>query len=330
MKNIIAIILTLLLMPLVNGLVAGEEFTIFEGECVEVLVNITLAPQEIGNEYMLTPECTEESLGNYKCLCPNNKTTLKFKADYRFEGNYTARIEVFGYREEPTAEKPWEINTTNPTDKNITKKIELPNNIVIDRVIPPGETLTFVETKEDYVIIPEFDVILDEVITTTERIDLVVTSSGYKCFDIYTAGKEPSTVSVNGTPISFAYNNNLVNFCTNFSTKSINLVWSQPATQSSSSSGGSSKTYILPKKTIKKGKIIPKEEPKEIEEPEETEQKETEEPKEVVREQITEEKKKNTGLIISIVVISIVIIVGGILLFTRKKEEVIENGTRNN
>ena len=29
MKNIIAIILTLLLMPLVNGLVAGEEFTIF-------------------------------------------------------------------------------------------------------------------------------------------------------------------------------------------------------------------------------------------------------------------------------------------------------------
>jgi len=237
MKKIMLLALTFMLIQPVLAIYGGSSINIFDGECTELLVNVSISPNQDEGEYTLEPNCTELSFENnvksFKCVCTDNRTTLTLTTAMNSAGNYTYVIEQYVLKDDETVE-PITYNTTNPTSQNITTTITLPNNVTVNRTIPPGEELVYVETKEGYVIIPESNVTIQSITSDGENINLQATSSGKKCFDIYAEKGEPHSIKVNDNPITFTYNETtkIVNFCLTFSTKEIIITWAIPTTPS--------------------------------------------------------------------------------------------------
>ncbi len=236
MKKIMFLAFMFMLIQPVLALTGGDSINIFDGECTELLVSISISPIQDEGEYTLEPDCTalsasvENNVKSFKCICTDNRTTLTLTTAVNSAGNYTYVIEQYALKDDETIE-PITYNTTNPTSQNITTTITLPNNVTVDRIIPPGEELVYIETKEAYVIIPEFNVTIQSITSDSENINLQVTSSGEKCFDIYAEKGEPYSIKVNDNPITFTYNETtkIVNFCLTFSTKEIIITWVVPA-----------------------------------------------------------------------------------------------------
>jgi len=243
MKKTIMIMMLVLCLPIVFGITAGNEETIFEGECSELIVNITIEPNQDVGEYTLEPDCSEQTFidntKTFKCLCTDNETTLVLSPAINSEGDYTVSIDQYIMVDNETTE-PINYSITNPTSDNTTATVTLPNNITINRTIQPNEVLNYIDF-EDYIIIPEANVTFDSIDIEGNDIELTCTSSGYKCFDIYTEKGAPYSVKINGTSIGFTYDTTtkIVHFCTTFSTKNVALTWTVPATPSVSSGGSS-------------------------------------------------------------------------------------------
>lgn len=237
MKKIMIIIFTILLAGMVNAFYGSETITVTEDiACDELIVKVSVEPSQDEGEYILEPDCTEvsftDNLKTFRCLCTNFSTTITLTPELNSAGEYSFEIEQ--YEAVETYEQ------SNNGTENITSKIKLPNDVVIERVIQPDEELVYVETSKGYVIVPESNVTLKSVTSDDENIRIVAVSFGYKCFDIYSENGQPYSVTVNGDSISFDYENNLINFCTTFSTKEIDITWEEPEVATTSSSGGGS------------------------------------------------------------------------------------------
>lgn len=234
MKKIMLGIMILILASPVYAIYGGETLTIFDGECSELLVNISIAPYQNDSEYVLEPNCDvlsfENNVKSFNCTCAN-RTTLNLTTAVNSVGNYTYTIEQYIMKDNETTE-PIAYTTGNPTSKDITTTITLPNNIIIERTIPPNEELVYVETDEGCVIIPESNVTFESIDTDDTNINMQVTSSGEKCFDIYAENGKPYSIIVNDIPITFNYNDTtkMVDFCLTFSTKNIYITWDVPPT----------------------------------------------------------------------------------------------------
>lgn len=244
MKNkIILTLISILCLPLVYSLYGGNKEIIFDGECAELIVNVSISPLQDEGEYDLEPNCNiikelEHNYKIFKCICEGNRTMLTLTPKVNSFGNYTFKIKQYKQIDNETTESI-KYNITNPSSKNMTTTILLPNNITIERVLEPNESLVYVETKENYIIIPEANVSFVSIITDDNNINLVCVSSGVKCFDIYSEKGKPYLISINGTSVSFTYNDTtkLINFCTSFSTKSISVTWIYPLQEQGSVSG---------------------------------------------------------------------------------------------
>ncbi len=240
---IISLIMLIGLSFIASAITGGETYTLFEGECDRLIVNVTIDPTQDEGEYVIEPNCVETSFIDntklFNCNCTDNHTMLNITSAINSVGDYNIMIDIYKYTELVTS-VPIEYNITNPTMQNITQSIPLPNDMVIKRVIPPGETLTYIETIEKYIIVPDYNVTFESVTTDNENINIIATSSGYKCFDIYSPIGIPYSVSVNSSPVSFTFNvsTNVVHFCTTFSTRSISLSWIFPVEEEQQSSGG--------------------------------------------------------------------------------------------
>jgi len=183
----------------------------------------------------------------------------------------------------------WEDKTTNTNNgtENITETITLPDGSELNRTIEAGETLQYVEFETGEIIIPESNVIIDDIKKENNVLEIIATSSGERCFDIY-SDTNPYEITINDVVVGFTYGNNLIHFCTNFSTKTIKVNYNfpppTPPSTSSGSSSGRSHRYTHqddiikapPKVEDKKEEIIDEPEPGIIE----PEEKIVEEPKE--------------------------------------------------
>jgi len=194
--------------------------------------------------------------------------------------------------EEKSIEVMWDIKTkvTNDGTENITETITetitLPNNLTVDRTIQPGETFEYI-TFEDIIVIPESEVYISEISEEGNILEMTATSSGEKCFSIYSE-TTPYNILVDENSEGFTYENNLINFCTHFSTRIIQIDYNEPVPEpvttegSSSSRGGSSHNYEhqddIIKATPKVEPLIPTEE--------------------IVIEPITQEQPKTTARVV--------------------------------
>jgi len=229
------------------------------------LLNITLKALRDG-EYTITPTAV---------------------LSYRNE-EYETHIEDVGV-EGKTIIITWKDKTTKENDgtENITETITLPDGSEINRTIEAGEILQYVEFETGEIIIPESNVIIDDIKKENNVLEIIATSSGERCFDIYST-TNPYEITINDVVVGFTYGNNLIHFCTNFSTKTIKVNYNfpppTPPSTSSGSSSGRSHRYTHqddiikapPKVEDKKEEIIDEPEPGIIE----PEEKIVEEPKE--------------------------------------------------
>lgn len=245
MKKTIIYLIFILCLPFTLALAGGETITIFNNKCSELIINISVLPYQSEGEYTLEPNCEvlsfESNIKSFKCDCPENKTTLYLTPAINSVGNYTYIIQQYVLKDNETTQ-PTTYNTTNPTSQNVTTIITLPNNFTINKTIQPNETLVYIETAENYVIIPDSNVTFDSFSSDNNNINIKATSSGYKCFDIYTESGAPYSIKINDNDISFTYNpaTQVIHFCTEFSTKNIAVTWIIPESQATTISGGSS------------------------------------------------------------------------------------------
>ena len=89
MKAIIAVLLLFSLLPVVvSAIYGGDSISYVINDCHKLMVNITNAEL---NEWKVSPNCTEETAGNFNCNCSGN-WTLNLTPATNSEGSFAISI----------------------------------------------------------------------------------------------------------------------------------------------------------------------------------------------------------------------------------------------
>lgn len=227
--------LFLLLIPMSIAISGGETETIYDQECDLAYINITAQEEITPGEYELIGNCDEISINYFNCTC---ESPLKVKIGLSTTNKYNAEIDVWNEKNE-TSEEIEEVSIGNTGVENITREFTLPNNIKVNKIIPPGEIITYIQLPTEEIIIPDSNVTFNKIEKVSNVIQINATSSGNKCFDIYSTNK-PYEIKANGIRETFSYAENLIHFCTHFSTKTININFNTPGVETPTSNDGSS------------------------------------------------------------------------------------------
>lgn len=233
MKKTFIYLIAVLLFPIVYGISGGENFTLLSANNCNILnISITVTPYQSVGEYTITPLCTEVSFINntrkFYCNCESNYTNVWIYPKLGSVGNYSFVVEIFGNSTIPTH------TVTNIYTINQTFNVTFPNNVTVTKIIYPNQSLQY--TTFPTYIVPDSNVTITN-ITVGSYIQFVATSHGYKCFDVYTTRSSPSNVYIDGINNPFTFNNNIIHFCTTFTTRRILINWVTPSIGSSTGGG---------------------------------------------------------------------------------------------